>query len=504
MVLHISCCPEYKTTLTDNLCKVESFQHSEYVRIKRNLDAVHCHYGITASTIFEGVDGPELEDLMISFHEIRDALKQLKWFSFVNFKKILPRLIKFHKSPQTNDPKISRSCHVVQDGCITDLSHVNGVIARLQSPRLRVSSGLKASFPQLRHLEALETDDIGAVNGILAVCSKDQSSDNPHPEQAFFAFLYLAILKGSSGIVRTLLGYIKSLNDVGDTLHWLVIRLGQRKNPRDRPPFQGAPRPDVSAMFLTRALDQLCFVIRWLGSTTRHVFYKIDSFGRLAPHHAVRYGLFIICEELLRHMKESVVDGFHDSISAVLLPDSEGLSALDISVRTGNAPITELLIKHHQSINSATGKGAPAQRFLGTNLLTTALKLNCFAIVQLLHKFTSDASCNHWHNETPLYIAVRSGRLEHISLLLEGPQYNEKKDLTTPEDIFGWTSLILASVKGNLPAVDLLLQAGADPNGQDFFGWTSKDHAAYRGHLPLARTLAASESIIFGSKTQID
>lgn len=98
--------------------------------------------------------------------------------------------------------------------------------------------------------------------------------------------------------------------------------------------------------------------------------------------------------------------------SPALIPDSEGLTALHLAVRAGNAPATEILLKdYYLSIDASTGTDAAQVGLLPTNLLTTALRLNNFAIVQLLLMSTIDINHKDHNNETALYLAIRSGRL---------------------------------------------------------------------------------------------
>lgn len=47
----------------------------------------------------------------------------------------------------------------------------------------------------------------------------------------------------------------------------------------------------------------------------------------------------------------------------------------------------------------------------------------------------------------------------------------------------------MASARGDLAIVELLLRVGADPIVQDHLGWRAKDHAAFRGWLPMAQKL---------------
>ena len=77
------------------MTKVESFYKSRYAFIQQRLNVLHDHYGIVRTTDLSHATGLELEDLTAAFVELCDALKQLQWYEFVNFNKIVGRLGKF-------------------------------------------------------------------------------------------------------------------------------------------------------------------------------------------------------------------------------------------------------------------------------------------------------------------------------------------------------------------------------------------------------------------------
>ena len=95
--------------------------------------------------------------------------------------------------------------------------------------------------------------------------------------------------------------------------------------------------------------------------------------------------------------------------------------------------------------------------------------------------------------ETILYTASRYGRVEIVEILLS-PDLQSRLSTDVPENVRGWTPLIVACAEGHLSIVKLLLEAGADPLKCDRFGWSAKEHAAYRGHLSVAALLPISES----------
>ncbi len=475
---------------------------------------LHDHYGVTDDTALVNANEHDLEDLTAAFGELRDALKQLQWYGLVNFNKIVGRLGKFGRRvswpPGTNGFTIPDAHLAIQTECLKDLGHMNDGLDRLQShraearrgstktslPQQKWFNGLHSSSPLISASSSINRDDAPILVQILEQNCEDQELDECDQQRLVFTLLHFSILNASQRCTEMLLARISCPQNFGHHLHWLVIKTGWRKKLQDRPTqVQNAPKTMALSIDLREVIDQLVHVIHRLGSMLRAVLHKKDSFGRLPLHHAVQYGMFEVCQAILRYMKGyRVARTSSTTSSSALLPDSEGLTALDLAVLTGNAAITKLLIEdHHHNTDAGTNTNTSQVGFLPGNHLTTALKLDSFAIIQLLHMSTIDVNYKDHNDETALYLAVRSGCLEYVNILVAEPAKNAKLDLDAPEAVYGWTPLILACVKGYLPVMELLLRAGADPRVQDLFGWTAKDHAAFRGHLPMAKTLRALE-----------
>jgi glycerophosphodiester phosphodiesterase len=496
------------------LTKVEAFYKTRHAILQQRVNALHDHYGVTERTAFDSANRLELEDLTAAFIELRDALKQLQWYELVNFNKIVGRLAKFEGRvawpPGSNGLRIPDTHLATRTECLKSLRYVNDVLAKLQSKRAEARPGatklsllqqkyydeLLSSLPLISASSAIDRDDASTLDQMIEQCVKDQKPDRCNQQRLILALLHLSTLSGSKRCIEKLLARIGSLSDFGNHLHWLMIKTGRKKMLHGRQiQVQNASETMVLSTAVTETIEQLVHVIHRLGFQLTAELHKKDLFGRIPLHHAVQYGLLEVCQEILKYMKGYEVDHSSIASSSALIPDSEGVTALDLAVLTGNAAITEVLLEgHHHSTDAGTNPSTSQVGSLPGKLLTTALKSGSFTIVQLLRTSVIDVNHKDYHDETALYLAVRSGRLEFVNLLLAEPDQNDKIDVDAPEAVYGWTPLILACVKGDLPVVERLLRAGADPRVRDLFGWTAKDHAAFRGYLPMARMLMTLDS----------
>lgn len=484
-----------------NLLKAESFYKTRHAIIQQRVKVLQDHYGITETSALDHANGIDIVDLKAAFLDLRDAIKQLQWYGLVNFSKIVDRLGKFGGGvtwpSMTNDLRTPDTHLATQTECLRDLAYVDDWVARLQLEGRRSSTKISLlqqkywkhlPSPQLINAAiAIDHGDASSLTEILEELRKTQELDDSTQQRLLFALLQFAILNGCRNSVERLVSSVRSLRGFGDHLHWLVIKIGRRKKLRTREnQVQSTPETIAQSGVVTETIDQLLHVINRLGFMLRGFLHKTDSFGRLPLHHAVQYGLFEVCQAILKYMKGYEAAQSSITSSSALLPDSEGLTALDIAVLTGNAAITEILLEDHKH---STDAGADTK--LPGNLLSITLKLGSFAIVQLLHTLAVDVNYRDQNDQTALYLAVRSGRLEYVTMVLEMSRKHGKMDLNATEVVYGWTPLILACVTGNIPVMELLLRAGADPKVHDLFGWSAKDHAAFRGYLPMAKVLMA-------------
>lgn len=131
----------------------------------------------------------------------------------------------------------------------------------------------------------------------------------------------------------------------------------------------------------------------------------------------------------------------------ILLPDSDGITALDIAGQHPNPTIFEEFQKH-------------------------------LPIIATIRAQTSDGI---------------KATVSDVKQLIAA-----KIDIERVDPIFGSTALIWAVICGNTQILRVLLDAGANPYAKDNNGWTAEDHARYRGYgemcdiLTRVRTLGAA------------
>jgi len=86
-----------------------------------------------------------------------------------------------------------------------------------------------------------------------------------------------------------------------------------------------------------------------------------------------------------------------------------------------------------------------------------------------------------------LFEAAKQGRTDMLQEFVES-RYN-----LDVRDSHGYTALIFAAYHGHAAAVDLLLQAGADPCAKDNRGNTALMGAIFKGEIAIARRLIGAD-----------
>jgi ankyrin repeat protein len=195
---------------------------------------------------------------------------------------------------------------------------------------------------------------------------------------------------------------------------------------------------------------------------------------------------------------------------AVKAGDVQGVRALlksgaDANARSGDGSTPLLWAAHRGNLEIARALVAAkasvdAANDYGVTPLLQASRTGDAAMVELLLRAGANPSKAHPEGETPLLAASRTGSVPTVRLLLA-----RGVDVNAAEGFQRTTPLMWAAAEGHRDVVDLLLEAGADPNKQGHItslsarhnadhptgGFTALMFAARNGDEPLVRTLVA-------------
>jgi ankyrin repeat protein len=159
---------------------------------------------------------------------------------------------------------------------------------------------------------------------------------------------------------------------------------------------------------------------------------------------------------------------------------SRGTTGLHVAAYFDFHQLVNLLLQHHHILetrdsNSCTPLIWACNFARRDSMATINLLLASGAYIDAVNKYY----------ETPLYLTASDGDEEAVQLLLDfGADINGNNENDPP--------LVVASEEGHLGVVNLLLSRGADPNrtGMEFpFGETPLERASSNGHLQIVELL---------------
>ena len=196
------------------------------------------------------------------------------------------------------------------------------------------------------------------------------------------------------------------------------------------------------------------------------------------------------------HSSTSINDTNSDSFMLPLI--TNGVTALMIASERNNTEIVKLLLQGGANPNTRTQNG--------NNSLLAAANKGYVEVVKLLLEFKADPVVFQEDGATPLHIAItgmsiKRGNIEaptFIKRLLTGTMDNYTKiaellvaysNTVNTVASNGYTSLMIAGEMGCVPAVRLLLEAGADTTVQLQNGLTVNELAILKGHKEVVQIL---------------
>lgn len=160
--------------------------------------------------------------------------------------------------------------------------------------------------------------------------------------------------------------------------------------------------------------------------------------------------------------------------------DPSGATALMLATRANHIQAAKLLIENGADVNAKDRIDDSPYLYAGARGHLDILKMT------LLHG--ADITSVNRYGGTALIPAAERGHVEAVEILiLAGVRVDHVNNL-------GWTALLEAVILGDgtqdyLKIVNLLLQAGADPNLSDKQGVTALAHADARGYREIATAL---------------
>ena len=156
--------------------------------------------------------------------------------------------------------------------------------------------------------------------------------------------------------------------------------------------------------------------------------------------------------------------------------DPKGQYGLIRAIQYGSLTVVATLVDHPSTnIEVRTAQDE-------SPLMLAALRGN-LALCEKLIARDADVNKTGW---APLHYAATGAHLEVMQLLLDHSAYI---DAESPN---GSTPLMMAAMYGNAKAVDLLLQAGADPRLKNSLGLSALDFASKAGRQDSAALINAA------------
>ena len=283
-------------------------------------------------------------------------------------------------------------------------------------------------------------------------------------------------------------------NGLGGCSHDLPFYITPAESPISTPPasvhqfeFDGT----VKLSTHDESVKLLRYILEKLHPSQRTALVAKDTHGRMPLHYAAQYGFLVVCQVVIKFMKEWNQFDVSEGIDAPKWQDNDGLAPLHLAIMNGHPKTTRWLLQA-ESWDGTLGALPTSDKILSARksvlassaVLIMATRSNATTIVKLLVDAGVDVNYQDEHGETALHTAARLGHVECMRNLIAGGA-----DIEIAENSYGWTPVFIAAVEGQLSALEVLVEEGAEATKLDSSGWTAIEHAALRGHIEVARRL---------------
>jgi glycerophosphodiester phosphodiesterase len=414
---------------------------------------------------------------------------------------------------------------------LTDItaSTSNDDKASISSGSLKRTTSRPSLNFSAEHLAALEQylrhDSVEQLEAWVQDAKKTNAEGN---EPGFQHFLKVLLSRSIStrrkGCIACLLRHIVFLDDSDDInrrncVHRLVVSVCRAQTSTDEEaaadpatdaekelyssitpaappsqPFKRTPhQEDRRRRVFTREDEQiqhLEYLLDNLQATQRSSLLARDSAGRTPLHFAAEGGVRIMCEIIVTHLEAWKMYNIAGGIDGPSWQDEDGFAPIHLSAMNGHPLTTQsLLDSANRKIGASSTRVAGLRSPKSSAVLAFASKANFIEVVRILVEAEVDLNYQDEQGETAIHMAARFGHADCARLLLAG-NHVQKASVELAENTYAWTPLFIACVDGQLPIVELLVDAGADVDRVDSSGWTAREHAALRGHVDIAGRLA--------------